>query len=94
MTSQLRFLTPPPRRVTVLLFLSSPLVYLWMVPHIFRVWWVTGDEPHYLMMTHSLVWDQDLDLGSNYVVRDRQLFSPDDSLDAHTGPGMRGGQYS
>ncbi len=33
-----------------------------------------GDEPHYLLITHSLVHDHDLQIGNNYKQRDYQLF--------------------
>ena len=35
---------------------------------------VTGDEPHYLMVTHSLVHDRDLDLANNYAHDDGRWF--------------------
>ncbi len=34
----------------------------------------TGDEPHYLLMAHSLVYDHDLDLKNNYENKDYQEF--------------------
>jgi hypothetical protein len=37
----------------------------------------TGDEPHYLMMAHSLVTDHDLDLANNYANNDGRLFGHD-----------------
>jgi hypothetical protein len=54
-------------------------VYLALVPFVARTWRATGDEPHYLLTSHSLVEDGDLDLRNNY---DRQdylnfYFSPD-----------------
>jgi hypothetical protein len=38
---------------------------------------VSGDEPHYLMMTHSLVVDGDLELENNYAGNDGRLFGHD-----------------
>ena len=35
---------------------------------------VSGDEPHYLMITHSLVTDGDLDLRNNYANNDGRFF--------------------
>jgi hypothetical protein len=37
-------------------------------------WNMTGDAPHYLLMTHSLAFDGDLDLANNYHHRDWRLF--------------------
>lgn len=37
----------------------------------------SGDEPHYLMITHSLVADGDLDLANNYANNDGRLFGHD-----------------
>ncbi|MBN2053441.1 hypothetical protein JW905_00880, partial [bacterium] len=42
----------------------------------------TGDEPHYLLITHSLVKDMDLDLGNQYLLGDDKRFHP--ALDHHT----------
>jgi hypothetical protein len=36
----------------------------------------TGDEPHYLMITHSLVQDHDISLLNNYQNREYRLFYP------------------
>jgi hypothetical protein len=38
---------------------------------------VTGDEPHYMMVTHSLVFDRDLDLANNYARDDGRWFGHD-----------------
>src|SRR5438445_2182550 len=53
---------------------------------------VTGDEPHYLMITHSLVQDRDLDLANNYARDDGRWFGHDHLV---AGPHVRispGGQ--
>lgn len=34
----------------------------------------SGDEPHYLLMTHSLLHDRDLDLANNYLGRDYNAY--------------------
>lgn len=54
---------------------------------------LTGDEPHYLLLTKSLLEDGDIDLANNYQNKDYLDFygAP---LDTHTRPGKRGGQYA
>ncbi len=37
----------------------------------------TGDEPHYLLMTHSLLHDGDLDLANNYRDKDYAAYMPE-----------------
>src|SRR5437773_1802260 len=37
----------------------------------------SGDEPHYLMVAHSLVYDRDLDLANNYAHDDGRWFGHD-----------------
>ncbi|MHB1356109.1 MAG: glycosyltransferase family protein [Anaerolineae bacterium] len=37
-----------------------------LIPKIMHSWRPTGDEPHYLVITKSLVYDHDLDLRNNY----------------------------
>jgi hypothetical protein len=41
-------------------------IYLVLLPYINRTWRTTGDEPHYLLAAHSLVYDLDYDLTNNY----------------------------
>ncbi len=38
---------------------------------------VSGDEPHYLIVAHSLVFDRDLDVANNYANNDARLFGHD-----------------
>lgn len=44
---------------------------------------ITGDEPHYLIMTHSLIHDGDLNLANNYANKDYFNFFKY-SIDPHT----------
>jgi len=37
---------------------------------------ITGDEPHYLLLTHSLVHDHDFDLSNNYAHKDYLSYYP------------------
>ena len=50
---------------------------------------VTGDEPHYLLLTHSLVHDHDFDLTNNYAHKDYRAFYPYDMF-PQTVPGRNG----
>jgi len=54
---------------------------------------LNGDEPHYLLMTQSLLQDGDLDINNNYVDRDYQAYMPG-VLDRHVSIGRDGTRYS
>ena len=55
---------------------------------------LTGDEPHYLVVAHSIVNDGDLDLRDDYAVEKAwQSFYSGSSLQPHYAPGL-GGHYS
>jgi hypothetical protein len=56
----------------------------------------TGDEPHYLLMTHSLLYDGDLELANNYERQDYTKYNPPPVLiRPHVVPGAKkGSQYS
>jgi hypothetical protein len=43
----------------------------------------TGDEPHYLIITHSLVYDHDLDVSNNYIHEDWKRFLRDPTITPH-----------
>jgi hypothetical protein len=43
----------------------------------------TGDEPHYLIMTQSLLADRDFDLRNNYEHKDYLQYYPAENLDPH-----------
>ena len=45
-------------------------LHLLLLPWVERVWRTTGDEPHYLLTTHSLIRDGDFDLRNNYSQQD------------------------
>ncbi len=50
----------------------------------------SGDEPHYLLLTHSLIVDHDFDLANNYQQRDYQLFMGEGFIiQPHTVPGAK-----
>ena len=56
----------------------------------------TGDEPHYLLMTHSLLHDGDLELTNNYEQQDYTKYIPPPvMIRPHVVPGAKkGSQYS
>jgi len=52
----------------------------------------SGDEPHYLLIAHSLLVDHDFDLANNYEQRDyQQYLGPGIIIEPHTVPGARSG---
>ncbi|MHB8054450.1 MAG: hypothetical protein ACYDH3_04295, partial [Candidatus Aminicenantales bacterium] len=55
-----------------------------------------GDEPHYLLVSHSLARDGDLDLSNNYEFKDFESYMPAHApLRPHTVPGKKAGsRYS
>src|SRR5262245_7281631 len=56
---------------------------------------VAGDEPHYLIISESLLSDRDLDVGNNYANGDGRWFAVKD-LEAgpHARPNTRGASWS
>src|SRR5262245_17252272 len=56
---------------------------------------VSGDEPHYLMVTESLLTDHDLDVSNNYEHHDGEWFSrPDLEAFPHARPMRTGAVWS
>ena len=55
-----------------------------------------GDEPHYLLITQSLLQDRDFDLANNYAQRDYERYMMfEGKLTSHVVPGKKpGSQYS
>lgn len=75
------------------LFLLTLLVYvLYLSGLIAPSLTLTGDEPHYLLITKSLLSDGDLNLYNNYMNKDYLKFYPGE-LDLHAYPGKKGAQY-
>ena len=86
-----KFMDLPLPKKLLLLFLTALLVYnasaLVMVS---KGIMFSGDEPHYLLMTHSLLHDGDLDLTNNYARKDYQGYmAPGIVLRSHTVPGIK-----
>ncbi len=85
-----------PRR-TLLLFLAALVIYnAGSVIMTSRGVSFSGDEPHYLLITHSLLEDGDFDLANNYAAQDYSRFMPPGvTVRAHAMPGRTpGSQYS
>jgi hypothetical protein len=91
-----RFLDLPPRRKLPVLFFTAILVYNAASAVMIRRGGAPGgDEPHYLLVTQSLLADGDFDLTNNYANRDYHAYLPPQIiLQPHTVPGARGGAYS
>ena len=66
------YLSPPP----VVLFLLALAVYvLFSLNFLFPQIGFVGDEPHYLIITHSLIHDRDLNVKNNYLNQDYLRFA-------------------
>ncbi len=66
-----RFLRLPLRRRLAALFIAAFLIYAGCTALLVSEGITfSGDEPNYLIATHSLVYDQDLNLANNYAARD------------------------
>ena len=64
----------PSKVASVRIFVGSLLVYGLLAPWIVRTLPTAGDEPHYLLITHSILVDRDLDLRNNYENEDYRPF--------------------
>jgi len=64
------------RSVQLWVFAVSVLIYGAITPWVKEACWPTADEPHYLLLTHSLVFDHDFDLANNYARNDYKVFYP------------------
>lgn len=74
---------PTLAQMGLLVWLATFLLYAALTPWFFEHYQPTGDEPHYLVITHSLLRDGDIDLRNNYQQRDYQRFIAADWLDPH-----------
>ena len=64
-------------------FFLPLLLYVGLTPWVISRWPVTGDEPHYLLVAHSLLADGDIDMANNYTERQYARFFQDPWLDPH-----------
>jgi hypothetical protein len=74
------------------IFCASFLVYLSITPWVAATTITNGDEPHYLLLTHSLVHDHDFDLRNNYDHQDWTPFYWTYLRDRHIITNQRGQQ--
>lgn len=82
--------TPGQKKTTAALFLSAFVGYLFLASGlVFPPQPLTGDEPHYLLITKSLLADGDFNLDNNYKNQDYRMFYPG-TLDVHGQPGRKG----
>jgi len=82
-----------PRRAWLGLFLISFAVYAFLASGlVFPRHPLTGDEPHYLLITKSLIDDGDINLYNNYANKDYLRFYPGE-LESHAKPGRLGPRY-
>jgi len=92
-----KFLALPLRKQLWILFLAALVLYnggsLLMMSNGVSF---SGDEPHYLLITHSLLFDRDFDLANNYGRQDyTKYMGPLPVLRPHAIPGLKtGSQYS
>jgi hypothetical protein len=92
-----KFTALPPKKKLTILFLASLLAFntgtLLLVSEGTTF---SGDEPHYLLICHSLLKDGDFDLTNNYEQRDYAGFMMfEGKIEAHVVPGAKpGSQYS
>ena len=63
-----------PRELARYVLVTSALVYTLTAAYLGQVLSTTGDEPYYLLITHSLVLDHDLDLANNLARQDYRAF--------------------
>ena len=83
------------RQIAWLVFLTTLCVYFFLTPYVLRDWWPTGDEPHCLLVSHSIVTDGDFRLANNYEEKDFLAFYIADDLNPflQTAKGSDGNLY-
>ncbi len=75
-----------------LVFVISLILYSLVGFRVSKQIGLSGDEPHYLLITHSLAYDHDLDMLNNYRQQDYRAFY-DGYLHAHVSIGRDGARY-
>ncbi len=84
----------PRTTIRVPVLLTSFVIYFALTPWIAATVMTNGDEPHYLLMTHSLLHDHDFDLRNNYDNKDYAAFYPTFLKDRHIVLNPRGEQLA
>ena len=80
-------------KMALLCFAVAGIVYFLAASGVlFTPYPITGDEPHYLLITKSLLSDGDVNLWNNFQNKDYLEFYPG-QLDAHTKTGRRGAKF-
>ena len=82
----------PKKTSCIVLVLSISTYILYASGVIFPAHPITGDEPHYLLITQSLLSDGDINLFNNYRDKDYLQFYPGE-LESHALPGKKGHGY-
>ena len=83
----------PLKRLSLLLFALSLAIFIVLATGlVFAPQPFTGDEPHYLLVTKSIIKDGDLNLANNYINQDYLEFYPG-TLRSHAYPGKKGNDY-
>jgi hypothetical protein len=90
-----KFISLPPQKKLLILFLISLIVYnLGSAVMLSEGITLSGDEPHYMIISQSLFEDGDFALANNYAARDyRKYMPPTTRLDPHIAP-RTGGEHS
>jgi len=76
------------------IFVVSVAIYAGFGLHYAREMGFGGDEPHYLIITHSLLKDGDLDIANNHEQRDYRAFFPGELRPDFLRRGIHGEIYS
>lgn len=76
----------------LLVFLFSLFLYLLVGFRVMETLGPGGDEPHYLLITHSILYDRDLAMTNNYRQQDYKSFHKGE-LDKHVSIGRDGTRY-
>jgi len=85
--------SPPTRRIKLLIFVFSFVVYVLIGFRVTNQLVPSGDEPHYLLVAHSILHDHDLKIDNNYTQRHYQSFLRGE-LDPHLSLAKDGTVYS
>lgn len=77
--------------LALIIFLITIVAYSFVGTRYINKHIVTGDEPHYLLITKSIIKDGDLNLANNYSNKDYRSFYPGTLPDQHVSQASRPG---